>query len=167
MLWLILIFVITPAVELALLVKIGDLIGFWPTVGLIFVTGIIGSALTRRQGLSTWRRFQQRIAGGELPGQELVDGVIILVSGALLITPGVVTDLIGFLGLLPWSRLLLRNYLLRRFQKTVVSGARVSFGGGFHGESDDVQQTDPSVWRGTARPQPSHRSDLDAGNEGS
>lgn len=156
MLRLILIFVITPAVELAVLVKLGDAIGFWPTMATIVATGLVGSWLARSQGLSAWRRFQQRLAGGELPGQEAVDGVIILVSGALLITPGIITDLVGFIGLLPWTRGPLRNFVLRRFRTKVGVGTGASFGGRAGTNSPRRGEAEASEWRGSARPHPSH-----------
>ncbi len=98
---LILLFLLTPAVELALLIQVDQLIGFWATIALIIVTGVVGSHLARREGLSTWGRLNRRLQAGDLPGKELADGVIILVSGALLITPGILTDVIGFSGLQP------------------------------------------------------------------
>lgn len=120
---LILLFLLTPAVELALLIQVDSVIGFWPTVALIVATGVAGSYLARREGLSTWRALNRRLQSGDLPGTELVDGVIILVAGALLVTPGVLTDAIGFVGLLPPTRALVRRYLVRRFQRNVENGA--------------------------------------------
>lgn len=126
---LILLFLLTPAVELALLIQVDSFIGFWPTVGLIVATGVAGSYLARREGLSTWRALNRRLQSGDLPGTELVDGVIILVAGALLVTPGVLTDAIGFLGLLPPTRALVRRFLVRRFRRKMESGAmEVQFG---------------------------------------
>lgn len=126
---LILLFLITPAVELALLIQVDALIGFWATVGLIVATGVAGSYLARREGLSTWSRLNQRLHVGDLPGKELVDGVIILVAGALLVTPGVLTDVVGLAGLLPPTRALLRRALIRRFQRKMQDGSiQVQFG---------------------------------------
>lgn len=126
---LILLFLITPAVELALLIQVDALIGFWPTVGLIVATGVAGSYLARREGVSTWSRLNQRLQVGDLPGKELVDGVIILVAGALLVTPGVLTDVIGLAGLLPPTRALIRRALIRRFQRKMQDGSiQVQFG---------------------------------------
>ena len=89
---LFLLFVVVPAVELMLLIEIGQIIGTLPTFGLIVATGLAGSALARTQGLSVWKKFQARLSEGRMPGDELIDGLIILVSGALLLTPGVLTD---------------------------------------------------------------------------
>lgn len=126
---LVLLFLLTPAVELALLIQVDSVIGFWPTVGLIVATGVVGSYLARREGLTTWRALNRRLQSGELPGRELVDGVIILVAGALLVTPGVLTDGIGFIGLLPPTRALVRRYLVKRFQRKIKNGTmKVQFG---------------------------------------
>lgn len=130
---LVLLFLLTPAVELALLIQVDRFIGFWPTVGLIIATGIAGSYLARREGLSTWRRLNERLRAGDLPGTELVDGVIILVAGALLITPGVLTDGLGFIGLLPPTRALIRRVLIRRLQKKVEQGSMQIHFGAFGG----------------------------------
>lgn len=116
---LLLLFFIVPALELALLLQIGRWIGLWPTLSLIFTTALAGSYLARREGMATWRAFRQRLAEGQLPGRELIDGLVILLAGALLITPGVLTDLVGLLGLLPPTRALMRRYLIRRLHQTL------------------------------------------------
>lgn len=126
---LVLLFLLTPAVELGLLIQVDRLIGFWPTIGLIIATGLAGSYLARREGLNTWRGLNERLNTGDLPGKELMDGVIILVAGALLVTPGVLTDVFGFLGLLPPTRALIRRVIVRRFQSKMEEGSlQVQFG---------------------------------------
>lgn len=129
---LLLLFLIVPIVELVLLIWLGGQIGFWPTTGLIALTALAGTWLAQREGLSVWRRFQTRLASGEMPGRELTDGLIILVSGAFLLTPGVLTDVVGILGLLPPTRALVRRELTRRAQRGVASGSvqMFSFGPG-------------------------------------
>lgn len=164
---LILLFLLTPAVELGLLIQVDQLIGFWPTIGLIIATGIVGSYLARREGLSTWKRLNQRLQAGELPGTELANGVIILVAGALLVTPGVLTDVIGFLGLIPPTRALIRRFLIRRFQGKIQQGSmQVQFGmfGGAH--TSPPPSSDPSSdrsgehWQGEGRQMPRHANGL-------
>lgn len=131
---LILLFLLTPAIELGLLIQVDKLIGFWPTIGLIIATGLAGSYLAKREGISTWNRLNERLGQGGLPGKELVDGVIILIAGALLITPGVLTDVVGFMGLLPPTRALIRKLVLKRIQKKMEEGAlKMQFG--FYGGS--------------------------------
>lgn len=117
------IFLITPVIELALLLQIGEAIGLLPTVGIIVATGFAGSFLAKRQGLTVWRQFNRRLKGGELPGNELIDGVIILIAGALLITPGVLSDACGFLGLIPFTRRPLRHYMRTRIQRAMDRGS--------------------------------------------
>lgn len=140
---LILLFLLTPAVELALLIQVDQLIGFWATVALIIVTGIVGSHLARREGLSTWRRLNDRLQTGDLPGTELADGIIILVSGALLITPGILTDVIGFLGLIPFTRTWVRRMLMRWFRRKVENGTMQVQFGGFGGVSSGSPNSGP------------------------
>lgn len=102
-----LLFVGVPLVELALLIQVGSWVGVLPTVALVVVTGILGAALARHQGLATLARFQQAVAEGRLPHRELVEGILILVAGAVLLTPGLLTDTAGFLLLVPPVRRLL------------------------------------------------------------
>ena len=104
MIVLLFLFIAVPAVELALLIEIGSRIGTLPTLGLIAITGIVGASLARMQGLAVLRRVQADMSRGELPASALVDGVILLLAGALLITPGILTDAFGFLCLIPVIR---------------------------------------------------------------
>lgn len=170
---LVLLFLITPVVELALLIQIGERIGFWPTIAIIVATGLAGSFLARREGFSVWKRFNQRLAEGGLPGEELVDGMIILVAGALLITPGVLTDVFGFIGLLPFTRAPVRRYLIKRLKRRVEDGSVRLHVGGFGVASapneprssprrpgSNGQREDDAGWEGTGRQVPRHSEDL-------
>lgn len=118
-----LLFVVVPLVELAFLIQVGRWVGIWPTVGLVFLTGILGATLARAEGLRTLWSFQQELASGKLPGQPLLDGLCILVGGALLLTPGFVTDLAGFALLLPPSRRLLQRGMKRRLRRMIEDGS--------------------------------------------
>lgn len=120
---LLLLFTIVPIVELALLIWLGGQIGFWPTVGIIAGTALLGSYLAHREGLSAYARFRARLASGGLPGNELTDGIIILIAGALLLTPGVLTDLVGFLGLLPPTRAVIKRIVLQRVRRGMQNGS--------------------------------------------
>lgn len=120
---LLLLFTIVPIVELALLVWLGQRIGFWPTVGLIAGTAILGSYLAHREGLSALARFRTSLASGEMPGDALTDGIIILIAGAFLLTPGVLTDVVGFLGLLPPSRALIKQAVIKRVRSGMLGGS--------------------------------------------
>lgn len=120
---LLLLFTIVPIVELTLLVWLGGRIGFWPTVGLIAGTAVLGSYLAHREGLSVLARFRARVASGGMPGSELSDGLIVLVSGAFLLTPGVLTDVVGFLGLFAPTRAVIRRIIARRFRGGMLGGS--------------------------------------------
>ena len=117
---LLLLFILVPIVELLLLLALADLTGFWITVGLIVVTGVLGASLARHQGLRCWREVQQRMARGEVPADSLQDGLMILIAGAVLITPGVLTDLLGFALLMPPIRRFLKGYLAKRMKARIV-----------------------------------------------
>lgn len=117
-------FIVMPIVEMVVLIKVGGMIGALNTVGLVLLTAVIGAALLRQQGLSTLLRANQRLNSGELPAREVAEGLILAVGGALLLTPGFVTDTIGFLCLLPGSRQWLAGHALKRM---MVSGQSGSF----------------------------------------
>ena len=112
-------FLILPLMELALLIEIGSHIGTLATVGLILATGALGAFLARSQGLEVLRRLRVETAAGRLPAAPMVDGVIILLAGAVLLTPGVVTDILGFLCLVPAFRQLLKALLWRKLRHWV------------------------------------------------
>ena len=129
---LLVLFLVVPVAETLLLVTVGERLGFGPTLGLVVLSALLGSVLARREGVAAWRRVQERLARGGMPGPELVDGLIVLVSATLLVTPGFLTDAAGLLGLFPPTRALARRRLVRAFERRVASGAiRVStpFGG--------------------------------------
>ena len=113
---LLLLFTIVPLVELALLIEVGKRIDVVPTIALVVVTGVVGAALARHEGLRTFRSIQSDLAAGRLPGDRLIDALLILVAGVLLVTPGIITDGIGFLLLLPPARSLVRSHLKNRFR---------------------------------------------------
>lgn len=109
-----LIFIVVPVVEMYILIEVGAIIGAWPTIGLVLLTAMIGLALLRQQGFSTLARGMQRLDAGELPAEEMLEGLLLAVGGALLLTPGFVTDAFGFALLLPFSRRALARVLMRR-----------------------------------------------------
>jgi len=120
-----LLFVAVPLVELALLVWIGKRVGLAPTVALVVVTGVLGAALARRAGLAAWTRFRAALAAGRPPHREIVEGLLVLVAGAVLLTPGLLTDVAGFLLLVPAVRMRVARWIGRR-----VTGRFVLVGGG-------------------------------------
>ncbi|MEQ9501437.1 MAG: FxsA family protein [Deltaproteobacteria bacterium] len=125
--WLALLFIVVPALELAILMKVGALFGVLPTFALIVVTGIVGAALAKRQGLSVLTRLRKDAQTGAWPGTAIADGAIIVVAGALLVTPGMLTDLVGFSLLVPQVRSAIRGHLRRRFEQAVVEGRVQTF----------------------------------------
>ena len=131
---LLLLFLLVPILDLALLVSVGDQIGLGPTLAIVVVTAVVGSWLARREGVAAWRRVQSKMMTGGIPGPELIDGLLILVSGTLLLTPGFLTDIAGILGLFPPTRALARRALKGRFERSVASGqARVVHASPFGG----------------------------------
>jgi UPF0716 protein FxsA len=117
-----LLFLVVPVVELVLLIEVGRAIGTVPTLALIVATGVIGATLARHQGLAVISRLRREVGAGHLPADALLDGVLILVAGAFLVTPGVLTDAVGFLLLIPLTRVGLKRYLKRRFENAVKEG---------------------------------------------
>jgi UPF0716 protein FxsA len=126
---LLLLFIAVPIIELAVILQVGDLIGFWPTVGLLIADSILGSILMRSQSRAAWRRFNEAIAARRPPAREVVDGVLVIFGGALLLTPGFVTDIVGILFLLPPTRAVFRRLLVRRFASRLVVTAFGAAGG--------------------------------------
>ncbi|MDH3972643.1 MAG: FxsA family protein [Deltaproteobacteria bacterium] len=108
---LFLIFTIVPVIELALLIKIGTVIGTLNTIMLVIFTAMLGAYLVKMEGISVITRFQQNMLEGRFPAEELFDGALVLIAGALLVTPGVTTDLTGFLLVIPSSRLIIKQFL--------------------------------------------------------
>lgn len=115
---ILLIFIGVPLIEIALFIKIGGLIGLWPTVASVVATALIGTALIRKQGFSTLQRAQQEVDAQRLPVRELFDGVCLLFAGALLLTPGFLTDSIGFALLVPPIRRVLGRLVWRGLQNS-------------------------------------------------
>ena len=120
---LVILFIVVPLAELFVLLEVGAWIGALPTIGLVLLTGFIGAALARSQGRVTWRRFNEALAAGRVPGREIFDGVLVIFGGALLLTPGFITDAVGILLLLPASRAVARRLLSGRVMRraTVAS----------------------------------------------
>lgn len=139
-----LVFVIVPIVELMLLIELGQLVGLLPTLMLVVLTGVGGAMLARAEGLRVFLQFQRQIASGQLPGQAMLDGASVLVGGAFLLTPGVLTDLVGFSLLFPLTRRWIQGRVRARLESQIADGTvRVvtmgagTFGGfsGFGGDS--------------------------------
>ncbi len=120
--YLIALFIGLPILELAVLIELHGMVGFFPTVLLVFLTGIVGATMVRRQGINTLFQIQREMANGNLPAPQLMDGVMILIAGALLVTPGLITDVSGFLLLVPVVRERIRLWLRKKLEEKVRSG---------------------------------------------
>jgi UPF0716 protein FxsA len=121
---LVLLFIAVPLAELAVIIQVGQAIGVWWTIGLLLVDSILGSWLMRHQGRTAWRRFNETLQAGRVPGREVVDGALVIFGGALLLTPGFITDILGLVLLIPPTRALVRGVLSRRLaHRMVVSTA--------------------------------------------
>ncbi|WP_299074996.1 FxsA family protein [uncultured Paraglaciecola sp.] len=142
---LFLLFAILPIVEISILVNVGEQIGGWYTVAIVILTAFAGAHLVRQQGLSTLMHAQQKMQAGTMPGQEMAEGLLLVIAGVLLVTPGFVTDGIGFLLSLPVTRPLIAKGLVKHLSLKVINP---SFNGNFTqqgyqqshttGESDDI-----------------------------
>ncbi|WP_101844621.1 FxsA family protein [Halobacillus sp. Marseille-P3879] len=115
--WLLLFILIVPALEIGLLIWAGNLVGPWWVILLIIFTGVLGAWLAKQQGLETLRKVQNSMAHHELPGDALLDGACVLVGGAVLLTPGFITDAAGFLLLIPTTRAPMKAALRRLINK--------------------------------------------------
>ncbi|QYK00955.1 FxsA family protein [Shewanella psychrotolerans] len=135
---LLIIFVLVPVIELNVLIRVGESLGSWTTVGLVLFTAVVGVSLVRSQGISTLMQVQQKLARGEAPGQEIVEGMMLAVAGLLLLIPGFVTDFIGLLLLTPITRVPVAGFLYKRMQLKVSSqgGFQAGFGAGGFGSKN-------------------------------
>lgn len=120
---LVALFVVVPIVELYLLLQVGQAIGVLPTIGLLIADSVLGSVLLRTQGRSAWRRLRETIAAGRMPAREVVDGALIVFGGALLLTPGFLSDVLGLVLLVPPTRAIVRRVLVARFAGRMVASA--------------------------------------------
>ena len=114
---LLVIFIAVPLLEIVLFIEIGSRIGTLMTLLIVALTAILGATLAHREGLKAWWRIQDKLYQGEIPNEELLDGVLILVAGAVLLTPGFLTDAIGFVLLFPGTRLPIKRWLRHRFSR--------------------------------------------------
>lgn len=112
---LFLVVLIIPFAEIYLLIQVGGIIGAFPTILLVVFTAVLGVGLLKQQGFATFQRFQESLAQGVIPAYEMIEGPIILVGGALLLTPGFITDIIGFACLIPQSRRKIAQYVIEHY----------------------------------------------------
>jgi UPF0716 protein FxsA len=124
---LFILFIVIPIVEIALLLQISDVIGGWSTLALVVITAFIGAKLVKQQGVNALGNVQQQMAQGQMPAQDLFAGLCIIIAGVLLLTPGVMTDALGFLLLTPAVRSRLAKNLMTQAQAKMTNSSQSSF----------------------------------------
>ena len=142
---LLIIFILIPVIEISLFIEIGSFIGSFNTILLIFTTALIGVYFVRQQGISTYSKLYNQLQNQEAPIQTMFEGLVILISGILLITPGFFTDALGFLGLIPLTRVIfikiVANSVLSRYGMKNQSSDDGSIEGDFEEINDDEDKT--------------------------
>ena len=157
---LVALFILVPIAELAVIIQVGQSIGVWWTIALLIVDSILGSLLMRSQGRIAWRRFNEALRNARIPAREVADGVLVIFGGALLLTPGFLTDILGLLFLLPPTRALIRRVFLRQAMKRItvsMAGVQAPYPGR---RADDVEGT--AVDADATRTHPPSRPGLEA-----
>jgi UPF0716 protein FxsA len=143
---LVIAFLLVPIIEIYVILQVGHLIGGWPTVALLLAESLLGAWIVRREGRRAWRALTSTFREGGLPDRELADAALVLVGGVLLLTPGFVTDVLGFLFVLPFTRPVMRRlgsaYVSRRMRIARARAAAAGFGG------SEPPRQEPTVVRG-------------------
>jgi len=122
LLGLLFLFTLVPLVELYLLIRLGTYVGAMDTIAIVIGTGVAGGLLAKSQGLAVLDRIRAELNQGRLPAESLFDGLLILIAGAMLMTPGLLTDGLGLLLLIPWSRQAIKSWLKRKMQEKISEG---------------------------------------------
>jgi UPF0716 protein FxsA len=162
MAFLVILFIVVPIAELYVIIQVGQWIGIWPTLALLLADALLGSFLLKHQGRGAWRRFNEALAQRRFPGKEVADGVLIVIGGTLLLTPGFLTDIAGLLLLIPPTRAIARR-VLRRF--TIGRFTVVGMPGGRASGTDPGHGTRPYDFDTTAEEVPVDQDSSDRGLE--
>ncbi|MGF1744199.1 FxsA family protein [Vibrio minamisatsumaniensis] len=144
---LLLLFIFVPIIEIGLFIQVGGFLGLWPTIALVLMTAFVGASLVRSQGIQTLMSVQGRLQQGEMPAQQIIEGVMLAVAGVLLLTPGFMTDAMGMLVLLPAPRAMLAKKMMEKMVVKNMSGGFHTGGQGGFGQSpfgQDPFNRDPS-----------------------
>ena len=157
---LILVFIALPIAELYVIIQVGGAIGVLPTLALLVIDGFVGAALARSQSRAAWERFNRVLAEGRVPGREVFDGAMIIFGGALLLTPGFITDVVGLFLLVPATRALLRRFLTRSVSKRTGVAWRVTRFGAARAGARRSTSRPGYDYEGSAREIPEQPSDL-------
>ena len=142
--FLVLLFIVVPIVELYVLIQVGQVIGALPTIGLLVLMSVLGAWLVRREGVRAWSRFRRTLGSGRLPTAEVVDGALLMLGGALLLTPGFLSDIVGLLLALPPTRAVVNRIVRSRTRGFIgiVPAPRRSGDGHGAGGAIDVEVVD-------------------------
>ena len=135
---LLLLFIGVPLIEVLILIKLGSLFGFWPTIFVVIGTGILGAYLAKLYGLTVWTKIQQDIKNGVMPADKLVDGLLILIGGIVLLTPGLLTDILGFSLLIPFTRTFFKQFAKSKFKKMSEGQATTIYWKGTEAKNIDI-----------------------------
>jgi UPF0716 protein FxsA len=128
---LVLIFIIVPLAELYVIIQVGQAIGLVPTLVLLLADALLGSMLLRHQGRAAWIQFNRALAENRVPHKEVFDGILVIMGGALLLTPGFITDIFGLILLIPPTRAIVRGITSRIVRRRMAMGATIwTMGGG-------------------------------------
>ncbi len=144
---LLLLFIFVPIIEIGLFIQVGGFLGLWPTIALVLITAFVGASLVRSQGIQTLMSVQGRLQQGEMPAQQILEGVMLAVAGVLLLTPGFMTDALGMLVLLPAPRAMIAKNMMEKMVVTNMSGGFQAGGQCGFGQSpfgQDPFNRDPS-----------------------
>ncbi|MFE0153763.1 FxsA family protein [Nonomuraea sp. NPDC059007] len=140
-------FLVVPVLEIWVLIQVGSVIGGWTTVALLIADSLFGAWIVRREGRRAWRSINESLQSGRMPDKELADGGLILVGGALLLTPGFLTDIAGFLCVLPFTRPMMRRlgswFFARRVKAMAAASPYANLGVPFQ-RADQDPSADPS-----------------------
>ena len=140
---LFLLFIIIPIVEISVLIQVGSVLGFWPTIAIVILTAWLGAKYVKQQGLATLRAVQEKTVMGQVPSEEIISGVMLLVAGVVLVTPGFVTDIIGLALLVPMVRKSFISSLQKHFVISANSNVHFhSANQNFYQERQTFEQSD-------------------------
>jgi len=158
---LVVLFIVLPVAEIYVIIKIGGLIGVLPTIALLVLDGFLGAALLRSQGRAVWRRFNETVAAGKIPAREVFDGAMVIFGGALLMTPGFITDIFGLLFLIPPSRAMFRGLVSKLAVGRAAFAVRtVKWGSRAHNHYRDRSSGKTYDYEGSAREVGEHEREL-------
>ncbi|MGZ9583230.1 FxsA family protein [Paenibacillus marinisediminis] len=127
MIWVLLVLVLVPAIEVTGFMMVSDWVGIWNTLLLILLTGVIGAIIARHEFKQVWQSANSQMQAGQIPGRTMIDGLCIMIGGIMLLTPGFFSDVIGFTLVFPLTRPIYRHYLLKWIEKKMKNGQGITF----------------------------------------